>query len=149
MDRVGRTIGCLFVSVFVNMVAGALAGAIVAGPFWPFGIFIGGLFYAPPAGIIVGLIAAARGWPNRSIYAIATSEFLGTVTLGLWAGLAMRNVDPARYAFTGLIVGGAVGLIVAEMLRGQAKVNYPVCAVCGYNLTGNVSGVCPECGRMM
>ena len=24
-----------------------------------------------------------------------------------------------------------------------------LCAVCGYNLTGNTSGVCPECGRTM
>jgi len=23
----------------------------------------------------------------------------------------------------------------------------PICTACGYNLTGNVSGVCPECGR--
>jgi len=25
--------------------------------------------------------------------------------------------------------------------------SYPACAKCGYNLTGNVSGVCPECGE--
>jgi hypothetical protein len=23
----------------------------------------------------------------------------------------------------------------------------PTCCRCGYNLTGNVSGICPECGR--
>lgn len=23
----------------------------------------------------------------------------------------------------------------------------PICTACGYNLTGNVSGVCPECGK--
>ncbi len=23
---------------------------------------------------------------------------------------------------------------------------YPACTCCGYNLTGNISGVCPECG---
>ena len=23
----------------------------------------------------------------------------------------------------------------------------PICAACGYNLTGNLSGVCPECGE--
>lgn len=41
-----------------------------------------------------------------------------------------------------LAIVGAVrhtrrGLLIAE----------PSCKVCGYNLTGNVSGVCPECGR--
>ena len=24
---------------------------------------------------------------------------------------------------------------------------YPICKTCGYNLTGNTSGVCPECGE--
>ena len=28
-----------------------------------------------------------------------------------------------------------------------AKTGSPVCIECGYNLTGNVSGVCPECGE--
>ena len=27
------------------------------------------------------------------------------------------------------------------------KRGYPTCTPCGYNLTGNTSGVCPECGR--
>jgi hypothetical protein len=25
--------------------------------------------------------------------------------------------------------------------------NYPTCVHCSYNLTGNVSGLCPECGK--
>jgi len=29
--------------------------------------------------------------------------------------------------------------------RGQS--HSPLCRTCGYNLTGNVSGICPECGR--
>jgi hypothetical protein len=33
-------------------------------------------------------------------------------------------------------------------LAKRAKKKYPAghCQCCGYNLTGNVSGVCPECG---
>jgi len=30
----------------------------------------------------------------------------------------------------------------------NAKHNPPACKQCGYNLTGNVSGVCPECGTV-
>jgi rubrerythrin len=33
-------------------------------------------------------------------------------------------------------------------MRAQQKEPRPwECTVCGYNLTGNVSGVCPECGN--
>ncbi len=36
---------------------------------------------------------------------------------------------------------------IRRRLRAQlASKGIPVCIPCGYNLTGNVSGVCPECG---
>jgi len=36
---------------------------------------------------------------------------------------------------------------IRRRLRTQlAKKGIPVCIPCGYNLTGNESGVCPECG---
>jgi hypothetical protein len=33
-----------------------------------------------------------------------------------------------------------------EMLSGQGAA---ICSACGYDLTGNISGVCPECGERM
>jgi hypothetical protein len=42
-----------------------------------------------------------------------------------------------------------VAMIMCEavmMRRRRAPVGPPTCAACGYNLTGNVSGRCPECG---
>jgi len=39
---------------------------------------------------------------------------------------------------------------IRRRLREQlAKKGVPVCIPCGYNLTGNESGVCPECGTPM
>ncbi len=39
---------------------------------------------------------------------------------------------------------------IRHRLRAQlAKKGIPVCIPCGYNLTGNESGVCPECGTAM
>ncbi len=36
---------------------------------------------------------------------------------------------------------------IRRLLRAQlAKKGIPVCIPCGYDLTGNVSGTCPECG---
>ncbi len=39
---------------------------------------------------------------------------------------------------------------IRRRLRAQlARKGIPVCVPCGYNLTGNESGVCPECGTAM
>jgi len=38
-------------------------------------------------------------------------------------------------------------LMLARRYRGERHVRPEGCCVCGYNMTGNVSGVCPECGR--
>lgn len=45
-----------------------------------------------------------------------------------------------------LLLSGAV-LATEVQRKVQATDGPPTCDGCGYNLTGNVSGVCPECGR--
>jgi hypothetical protein len=47
------------------------------------------------------------------------------------------------YACAGALLGAAL-----HRRRGRAirVPDAPLCGKCGYNLTGNVSGVCPECG---
>ena len=42
----------------------------------------------------------------------------------------------------GYIAGRIIGVIVAR----RKRIAKGFCPVCGYNLTGNTSGVCPECG---
>jgi hypothetical protein len=47
-----------------------------------------------------------------------------------------------------LVVGGGLAVLLvlhARVWRRGGAVG--VCLKCGYNLTGNVSGVCPECGK--
>ena len=41
---------------------------------------------------------------------------------------------------------GLVLVILAYRLRSGRDEGYTACYNCGYDLTGNVSGVCPECG---
>jgi predicted amidophosphoribosyltransferase len=36
--------------------------------------------------------------------------------------------------------------IVDEVRKHRRTRGGPICPRCGYSLTGNVSGVCPECG---
>lgn len=48
---------------------------------------------------------------------------------------------PLWIPFVVIVVSSLVGV---RRCRGHPP---PHCQKCGYNLTGNVSGVCPECGR--
>lgn len=43
--------------------------------------------------------------------------------------------------------GIRVGFMGANQDDVERAVNFELCKGCGYNLTGNTSGVCPECGR--
>ena len=62
----------------------------------------------------------------------------------------------SRYGGTGFLCGGLIILGGAQWFLIIAGLNRLVglrkdimdghCTKCGYNLTGNVSGVCPECG---
>ncbi len=54
----------------------------------------------------------------------------------------------ARLSF--LLMGLWFFSIIYVHATGQAKApnpDHPVCGSCGYDLTGNVSGICPECGE--
>jgi hypothetical protein len=43
-------------------------------------------------------------------------------------------------------VVAAIGLVAGVAVRRRGVKKRGHCAACGYNLVGNVSGVCPECG---
>jgi hypothetical protein len=47
---------------------------------------------------------------------------------------------------TVISVGAAVFIGTRPPLNDREQDDAPHCTSCGYNLTGNVSGVCPECG---
>ena len=61
--------------------------------------------------------------------------------------LTLRGIMSNDMLFWGVIMlVVSVGLIVHARWTAE-RPSYPACARCGYNLTGNVSGVCPECGE--
>lgn len=83
-----------------------------------------------------------KGWSNfRFGYALPTlgrrtsalPRDVGYITLPLWFPLLLFAAYP-----TSAFIRGP--------LRSRARRQRNQCILCGYNLTGNVSGVCPECG---
>ena len=84
------------------------------------------------------------------IVLLSTVVLIGTglMDLAVWFGLGL-----GRWAY--LVVYGTMALAVVVVIMmlfqrdiaRRARRTSGRCRVCGYNLEGNVSGVCPECGR--
>lgn len=107
---------------------------------------------------VVGLVAgwALVGIPARQLnWKLCLRYYCAILILWLWVGLSVLlfgvssgvtafSACPSNLAF---LVGPLIGLIVSTTPRKQVS-RYPHghCQTCGYNLTGNVSGRCPECG---
>jgi hypothetical protein len=66
-----------------------------------------------------------------------------------WTPISEIDVEPLHSAVTGaiwmpfLIVALPTGFL---WYRDRRRIPPGCCQGCGYNLTGNVSGICPECG---
>jgi hypothetical protein len=114
-----------------------------------------------------------RGWEIRESVPCWVCLLLGGVT-GLMAfvvvpyvleAVVMEVWDPNYVARLGVLVGSettAIGLLLlidAIVAYGLGRLVFtrlrwrvvwtatPFCDGCDYALTGNVSGICPECGR--
>lgn len=81
-----------------------------------------------PTVIIVPLAAVFS--PSKIRRTLGVSE---TVTLGFIMAMFV-------------ITGYASGRIYYMLIRRQGKLERIECPHCDYNLTGNISGICPECG---
>jgi len=55
-------------------------------------------------------------------------------------------IPPTILAVSALTWGYIGGRVVGARAAWRAKLMEGLCSACGYNLTGNTSGVCPECG---
>jgi hypothetical protein len=86
-----------------------------------------------------------------------TEFFLGQNSLHYWHGFIARHNKAETNVNQSWAVGAPCWFVVALMLiiplayvledrRRKFRRRSAACEKCGYNLTGNVSGVCPECG---
>ena len=81
----------------------------------------------------------------RRCAAIVVLSAMGLALTMLGRGDAWRRLlddDPGGW--------GVIGILMGTALFAQAMLHRPrragACGSCGYDLRGNVSGVCPECG---
>ncbi len=56
------------------------------------------------------------------------------------------TVPPTVLAVTALAWGYVGGRVVGAAIARRTGLMKGCCSACGYNLTGNASGICPECG---
>lgn len=88
--------------------------------------------------------AAAFGWPFGAVAYEAVDTGATWTQIG-W-GSVLGNVLAA------VLLAGAAGLLVqmpllvTRALKARSRRARGLCRTCGYNLTANTSGVCPECG---
>jgi hypothetical protein len=102
----------------------------------------------PLVGLLIG--AAYRGrWYALTRLPVVVAYFV------IWGLPPTVRIDQT-FSCVGWVVGPMVGFLLAmDGLRNsgltaapsEAQQNpIPNCPACGYNLTGNLSGICPECG---
>jgi hypothetical protein len=73
----------------------------------------------------------------------------GSVILGVWVLLSVALKPYGDYLFVALAVCGLIGTWYLAEGPARQQRQWKAegrCTRCGYDLTGNVSGTCPECG---
>jgi len=90
------------------------------------------------------------------------ATILGIVAVSVWVQFSLRRLG-IPMAWRGWVRWLVVAITVLSgwmlflnfkktirrrLWRVLADEGIPCCTSCGYNLTGNVSGICPECGLL-
>lgn len=100
---------------------------------------------------VVGMLSLARdmdrdrrvGW-LVALFVVAVAWAAAVATLSKWWLDRFRFFGDMEYWLWPPLALAANAFFLRETLRGPRDASR--CASCGYDLTGNVSGVCPECG---
>ena len=86
-----------------------------------------------------------RAWRLRRSAAIVVLSAMGLTLTMLRRSDAWRRLlddDPGGWGVIGIVLGTVLFLHAAMHRPRRAR----ACRSCGYDLRGNVSGICPECG---
>ena len=112
---------------------------------------------------VIGMVFGVRGFirrqssPSHQKSRQIAQMALGPTIIGIIIMLYLGTVDPRMKVMTYLmclpliiVALRFVWLILHEPTEGDAVENFAHdrehCGKCGYSVTGNVTGICPECG---
>ena len=85
-------------------------------------------------------------WRRSAIWELYVPLLIGTSALVM---IRWYSADPAIGLLSAIALFGLFPFFLRRFLRRdirKAMIAMMLCPVCGYDLTGNESGVCPECG---
>lgn len=108
----------------------------------PLQLFIVIMFFAGPIYGLVALIAMLRRAPRSRLRGVISVLCVVIGFLTLWA---IERKPPTVDALCGLCLLAFPGMLAIIFVR-PPKLQPGHCKACGYDLTGNVSGRCSECG---
>ena len=88
-----------------------------------------------------------HGWPFIFRSADPVPERIDRVRWG-FGGIILDLLNAAFFAFLTWLFGQLLAFTIASAVnaKGRERQSRGLCSVCGYDLTANVSGACPECG---
>jgi hypothetical protein len=112
-------------------------------------------FYAYPILLVLGGVVqyVRNGWPPRRalIWPVMVPFWLlGLGTATTLCCSAWPNVGYVEFllALAVLLMVAVASILLIQVAAGFRRVyDFGRCSVCGYDLTGNETGVCPECGE--
>jgi hypothetical protein len=128
---------------------------LISGEEWTTGVCLGGA--APLACWLIGWLWKGRGyrrrtWPWLAIYYALTLFCAGySIVVFRWCRESWDILWLVCSLSTlTIIVGPLVGLVLLCFAISMSR-RHPAghCQRCGYDLSGNVSGCCPECGTVV
>jgi hypothetical protein len=121
----------------------------LAGKFGLLYLYIPDYTLAILVGIIIGLTAWRQWWQLSLVYSTTMVGFPyildGFSYLMPFGGRVVSIVVLLNMLIMPLVLGGAWALSRGPCRR-AARIASGLCLKCGYDLTGNISGICPECG---
>ena len=94
-------------------------------------------------------MAFARPWRRRIAQFCLAGVFVAAVAWSIKPTRACKLADLVAPVPIGIAFAGMVSLLalVTPLRRSRTQMVTARCSGCGYDLTGNQSGICPECGQ--
>jgi uncharacterized membrane protein YdcZ (DUF606 family) len=93
--------------------------------------------------------AQKRGFANklwRSCRPWLPGYYLGVLPITVLTGVLRWPSLSFLGALTSFVMSPLITAMIVEVFELLVDPLHPNCQICEYDLTGNVSGICPECG---